>query len=214
MSGERGLHELTVHQLLGRIVYFHVLLIAPEPPSAGRTPMPGPACCRHQARGSRSRAAVLESSAWGALIEIAAELPDGHRPCPHTSDECCATCRVTSASMAVGRSWATAEYRAYYQNEPGSQLVRDCGRAVAYRLGRVFAAQHPASCTAPDRLAAEPPASERLPGVEELPLTGELLILWTEPDATAQSPVASWLNHCTGGLGDVRRVLESRRTPS
>ncbi|MFD4371864.1 hypothetical protein [Streptomyces sp. NPDC058486] len=50
--------------------------------------------------------------------------------------------------------------------------------------------------------------------MDELPLTGELLALWADPAVTTRTPVASWLNHCTGGLGDVRRVRESRRTPS
>ncbi|MEV4197462.1 MULTISPECIES: hypothetical protein [Micromonospora] len=54
---------------------------------------------------------------------------------------------------------------------------------------------------------------EVLPGAEELPLTGELLALWDNPNAATHHPVVSWLNHCTG-LDDVRRVLETRRTGS
>ncbi|MEU7072958.1 hypothetical protein AB0B30_27885 [Streptomyces narbonensis] len=213
MSGDRALDELTVHQLLGRIVYFHVLLIAPDLPAADREPAWGPACCHHRAHSSRFPDAALEGSAWGALLEVSAELPDHHRPCPRTSDTCCAACRVTSAASAVGSGWASAEHRAYHQRLPEPGLLDACGRAAASRVGRVFAAPYATTCTALDRLTAQPPAPEELPGVDELPLTGELLALWADPAATTQAPVASWLNHCTG-LGDVRRVLESRRTPS
>lgn len=213
MSGERALDELTVHQLLGRIVYFHVLLIAPVLAVAERRPASGPACCHHRAHGSRLRDTTLEGSAWGALLEVAAELPDHHRPCPRTSGACCAACRVASAASAVGSGWAAAEHRAYHQPLPEPGLADACGRAAASRVGRVFAAQHDTLCAALARLTAAPPAPEALPGVDELPLTGELLALWADPAATTQAPVTSWLNHCTG-LGDVRRVLESRRTPS
>ncbi|MFF8618209.1 hypothetical protein [Streptomyces sp. NPDC015350] len=213
MSGEGGLDELTVHQLLGRIVYFHVLLIAPDLPAAERMPASGPACCHHRAHGSRLLDTALEGSAWGVLLEIAAELPDHHRSCPRSSGTCCAACRVTSAASAVGSGWAAAEHRAYHQCPPEPGLLDACGRAAASRVGRVFAAQHDTSCAALSRFTVDPPAPEALPGVDELPLTGELLALWADPAATPQTPVASWLNHCTG-LGDIRRVLESRRAPS
>ncbi|MER5741099.1 hypothetical protein ABT117_36285 [Streptomyces sp. NPDC002262] len=205
--------ELTVHQLLGRIVYFHVLLVAPDLPVADRMPASGPACCHHRAHGSHFPDAALEGSAWGALLEVAAELPDHHRPCPRTSSACCAACRVTSAASAVGSGWAVAEHRAYHQRLPEPGLADACGRAAASRVGRVFVAQHDTLCAALDRLTAKPSAPEELPGVDELPLTGELLALRADPASTTQAPVASWLNHCTG-LADVRRVLESRRTPS
>ncbi|MEU7028951.1 hypothetical protein AB0A60_19950 [Streptomyces sp. NPDC046275] len=213
MRGERVLDELTVHQLLGRIVYFHVLLIAPGLPAADRGPASGPACCRHRTPGSRLRDTTLEGSAWGALLAVAVELPGHHKPCPRKSGTCCPACRVTSAAAAVGSGWAAAEHRAYHQRSPAPGLADACGRAAASRVGRVFAARHATACAALDRLTAEPPAPEALPSVDELPLTGELLALWADPAATTQAPVTSWLNHCTG-LGDVRRVLESRRTPS
>ncbi|MFE9970157.1 hypothetical protein ACFYRD_05195 [Streptomyces hirsutus] len=213
MTAARIPDALTVHQLLGRIVYFHVLLIAPELPGTGMTSAPGPVCCNHRFPRPLSLATALKGSAWGALAEVATELPDSHRPCPHASETCCATCRIASAASALGRGWAATEHRAYHQSDPDARLVDGCGRAAADRMGRVFAAQHGTSCTVLDRLAAEPPATASLPGVDELPLTGELLALWADPAATTQAPVASWLNHCTG-LGDVRRVLELRRTPS
>ncbi|MFD6347786.1 hypothetical protein ACFWF9_24115 [Streptomyces roseolus] len=213
MTTARVPDALTIHQLLGRVVYFHVLFIAPEP-SDTRRAASGPACCNHRASGPQYLTAALEGSAWGALMEIAAELPDSNRPCPHVSDTCCATCRITSAASAVGSRWVATEHRAYHRSDPGLVLVDACGRAAAARLGRVFADQHGVSCAVLDRFAADPPVPASLPGMDELPLTGELLALWADPAVTSHSPVASWLNHCTGGLDDVRRVLESRRTAS
>ena len=49
-----------------------------------------------------------------------------------------------------------------------------------------------------------------VPDSGELPLTGELLVLWQDPLA-ATSPVVSWLNHCTD-LNDIHRVLQQRGT--
>ncbi|MFF7702763.1 hypothetical protein [Streptomyces lydicus] len=198
---------LTIHQLLGRIVYFHALFIEPElrpsTPSA-----PGPACCNHAtAPGQLSVGELLPDSAWGALVEVADTLPAHHRPCPKATGACCATCHVASAATAVAAGWAQTECHSYRQAKPTESFLRDCGHAAAARLGRVFATQHAAHCPALDRLTVP----EALPDTEELPLTGELLALWAEPTATTRHPVASWLNHCTG-LDDVCRVLKTRRT--
>ncbi|WP_414169141.1 hypothetical protein ACMATS_25060 [Streptoverticillium reticulum] len=200
---------LTIHQLLGRIVYFHALFIEPAL-IASPSPGPGPVCCNHGAApGRRTADELLPDSAWASLVEVAATFPAYHQPCPKTVGSCCATCRIAAAAAAVGAGWAQTECRSYRQASPAETLLRDCGRAAAARLGRVFAAQHAAPCPALDQLTV--PGS--LPGAEELPLTGELLALWADPTATTGSPVASWLNHCTG-LDDVRRVLETRRIGS
>ncbi|MFE2595940.1 hypothetical protein ACFXCZ_05465 [Streptomyces sp. NPDC059396] len=200
---------LTIHQLLGRIVYFHALFIEPAL-RAGSSPRPGLVCCNHGAVPGRSTVGeLLPDSAWAALAEVAGAFPAHHRPCPKTAALCCATCRIAAAAAAVAAGWAQTEYRIYRQAEPAETLPRTCGRAAAARLGRVFAAQHAAPCPALDQLTV--PGS--LPGMEELPLTGELLALWADPTASTRHPVASWLNHCTG-LDDVRRVLETRRTGS
>ncbi|MGX1760474.1 hypothetical protein ACWIG5_26765 [Streptomyces lydicus] len=202
---------LTIHQLLGRIVYFHALFIAPEV-RTGSLPKPGQECCNHGAApGRRPTGEVLADSAWSALAEVATILPAYHRPCPKLSETCCATCRITAAASAVASGWALTEHRTYRQSGPATQLVEDCGNAAADRLGQVFAAQHACPCPALDRLTAAHPAPQALPSVDELPLTGELLVLWADPAATTHHPVASWLNHCSG-LGDVRRVLDSRRS--
>ncbi|WP_433530607.1 hypothetical protein ACQPYA_00145 [Micromonospora sp. CA-263727] len=201
--------SLTIHQLLGRIVYFHALFIEPAlRPSTAR--WPGPTCCNHGPRSvRRTFDEVLPASAWVALVEVAATLPAQHQPCPKVDGACCATCRVATTAAAVAEGWAQTEYRSYRQADPAKTFLRSCGLVAAARLGRVFAAQHDASCPALDRLTVP----ESLPGVEELPLTGELLALWANPIATTHRPVASWLNHCTS-LDDVRQVLETRRTDS
>lgn len=202
---------LTIHQLLGRIVYFHALFIAPEQRN-GALLQPGLVCCNHSANpGRRSVGEVLADSAWNSLAEVATALPAQHRPCPNPSEACCATCNIIAAAAAVASGWALTEHRTYRQCGPAAQLVEDCGNAAADRLGRVFAAQHACPCPALDRLTTAPPAPRALPSAEELPLTGELLVLWADPAATTHRPLASWLNHCTG-LGDVRRVLDSRRS--
>ncbi|MER5359753.1 hypothetical protein [Streptomyces sp. NPDC002785] len=200
---------LTIHQLLGRIVYFHALYIAPELP-AGPPAQHGPVCCNHgSAPGRRPAAALPAGSAWHALVDVATALPSHHRPCPNTAGACCATCRVAAAASAVAGGWALTEHRAYRQGDPTAQLVKDCRSAAADRIARVFAAQHHTACPALGGLAA--PAPQALPDVDTLPLTSELLALWADPAATTRHPVASWLNHCTG-LADVRRVLDSRRS--
>ncbi|MDX2680067.1 hypothetical protein [Streptomyces soliscabiei] len=200
---------LMIHQLLGRIVYFHALFIEPAL-TASPSPGPGPVCCNHGAApGRRTTDELLPDSAWASLAGVAATLPAYHQPCPKTDGSCCATCCIAAAAAAVGVSWTLTERHNYRQAEPTETLLRDCGRAAAARLGRVFAAQHAAPCPALDQLTVP----DVLPGAQELPLTGELLALWADPTPTTRSPVASWLNHCTG-LDDVRRVLETRRTGS
>ncbi|MEU8408018.1 hypothetical protein AB0C19_17670 [Micromonospora sp. NPDC048842] len=201
--------SLTIHQLLGRIVYFHALFIEPALlPSAARRP--GPVCCNHGPDSRRSTVSeLLTDSAWAALVEVAATLPTHDHPCPMANGACCATCRVVVAAAAVGAGWAQTEHRSYQRAEPAETLLRSCRLMAAARLGRAFATQHVAWCPALDQLTVWEP----LPGAEELPLTGELLALWANPAANPHHPVASWLNHCTG-LDDVRRVLETRRTYS
>ncbi len=200
---------LTIHQLLGRVVYFHALFIEPAL-QPGTPPGPGPECCNHAAApGQRLASEVLEGSAWRALVDVATTLPAHHQPCPKSDDACCPACRIASAAAAIAAGWSQTEYRSYRQTEPAKTLLHVCGHAAAARLGRVFADQHAAHCPALDRLTTP----DALPGTEDLPLTGELLALWADPTATTRHPVASWLNHCTG-LDDVRRVLETRRTGS
>ncbi|MEU1813085.1 hypothetical protein [Micromonospora aurantiaca (nom. illeg.)] len=201
--------SLTIHQLLGRIVYFHALFIEPSlAPSAPSRP--GPVCCNHGPEPDRGTISeLLTDSAWAALVEVATTLPAHDHPCPKAKDACCATCRVVTAAAAVGAGWARTEHRSYQRAEPAETLLRACELAAAARLGRAFATQHTAWCPALDQLSGPvaPPATD------ELPLTGELLALWANPIADVHRPVTNWLNHCTG-LDDVRRVLETRSTES
>ncbi|MEU8132155.1 hypothetical protein [Streptodolium elevatio] len=208
-----ALDTLTVHQLIGRIVYFHALFI--EPVSRDRPQsVAGEACCNHS-DGPPTQGTVdelLEGSAWEVLREVAETLPAHHRPCPVQTGSCCATCHVASAGAAVGAGWAEIEHRAYGRTPSTEVLARACGYAVGARLGRAFAAQHASLCPRPDRIDGGFACPVGLPSPEELPLTGELLSLWADPTSISQRPVASWLNHCTS-LDDVRGVLGRRTDP-
>jgi hypothetical protein len=210
VSAGGGTHAVTLHQLLGRIVYFHVLFIEPSlrPPP----PRPGEACCNHhRPSGSRRTVdALLYDTAWQALDEVAAAA--GYlRRCPTQGGDCCATCRVAAAADTVATSWAQTEHHVYHHTAPKGELLRACGLIAAVRLGRVFATQHHEPCPGLKRLEALRPDNAEPVSAEELPLTGELLALWADPTATTHHPVTSWLNHCSG-LDEVGRLLHARRT--
>ncbi|MFJ4674059.1 hypothetical protein [Kitasatospora purpeofusca] len=202
--------EVAVHQLLGRISYFHALFVepalAPAPAAAGGEP-----CCNHRTPPGTVRLdanGLLAHTSWAVLDEIAATLDTRAGRCPSHGPTCCATCRVAASATAVVDAWLATEHHAYQRPEPGAPMRRACREAAAARLTRVFVHQHHAPCPAVQ--AGETAGSWLLPGSDELPLTGELLALWRDPLAGGGSPVVSWLNHCTD-LDDIRRVLETRR---
>jgi hypothetical protein len=203
-------NTLTIHQLLGRIVYFHTLFIEPALVSRKNAERAEPCCNHGTAPGRRTVDELLPGTAWAVLDDVAVTLPAQHHACPASGGGCCVTCRVAGAGATIAAGWAQAERRAYGGALPTETPQRLCGRAAAARMGRAFADQHAAGCPALDRLTADRVEEDLLPRPEELPLTGELLALWTDPTATTRRPVASWLNHCTG-LDDVRRVLDTRR---
>jgi hypothetical protein len=189
-----AIDDVTLHQLLGRIVYFHTLFIVPAFTPAEDLGT-GQACCNHRAdTHQRTAYGLLATTAWTALDEIAATLHGHHSPCPHRDGACCATCRVATAGGTVADAWIVTEHHAY-RRPPPEDRFRQVTRAVAC----------PALASL-DRGHGNP----LLPSPEDLPLTGELLALWQDPLSTASSPVVSWLNHCTA-LDDVHRVLETRR---
>ncbi|MFD4906582.1 hypothetical protein [Kitasatospora purpeofusca] len=201
--------DVTLHQLLGRVVYFHTLFIDPALTPA-QEPGRGRACCNHRSdTHQRTAYGLLATTAWTALDEIATTLAGHHTPCPHRDGSCCATCRVATAGAAIADAWIVTEHRAYRRSPPGDPVRQVCRTAAAARLAHAFAAQHAAACPA---LATLSPTtgSPLLPSLEDLPLTGELLALWHDPLSTAHSPVVSWLNHCTA-LDDIHRVRETRR---
>ncbi|MFI9273936.1 hypothetical protein ACIGXM_24995 [Kitasatospora sp. NPDC052896] len=201
---------MTVHQLLGRIAYFHALFIEPAlvPASAVTSGQP---CCNHRTPQGAVRpdaAGLLSDTAWAVLDEIAITLGAHAGQCPSYGPGCCATCRVAGSAAAIAEAWLAAEHRAYRRPEPNGGTRQACREAAATRLTRIFVHQHHAPC--PAAQGGETAGSWLLPGADELPLTGELLALWRDPLAGGGSPVVSWLNHCTD-LDDIRRVLETRR---
>ncbi|MFF1906387.1 hypothetical protein [Kitasatospora sp. NPDC058218] len=202
--------EVTVHQLLGRISYFHALFIEPALPSAPAA-VSGETCCNHRTPAGKERpdaAGLLAGTAWAVLDEITTTLGAHARRCPTHGPGCCATCRVSSAATTLAETWLATEHHAYQRPEPNTQTRQACREAAATRMTRVFVRQHHAPCPAVH--GTEKAGAWLLPGADELPLTGELLALWRHPLAGGRSPVVSWLNHCTD-LDDIRRVLETRR---
>ncbi|MFD6468777.1 hypothetical protein [Streptomyces goshikiensis] len=201
--------EVTVHQLLGRLAYFHALFI--ESAFAPSAAAAGPPCCNHRSppTGVRPEAGgLLADSAWVVLDEVASGLGEPAGRCPSHGPGCCATCRVAFSAAAVAEAWLVTEHRAYRRPGPHERTRAACRDAAATRMARIFVRQHRAPC--PAQAPAEAAGGWLLPGPDELPLTGELLALWRDPLSTGGSPVVSWLNHCTD-LDDVHRVLKARR---
>ncbi|MFD5887741.1 hypothetical protein ACFWHQ_17425 [Streptomyces sp. NPDC060334] len=202
---------VTIHQLLGRIVYFHTLFIEPALASS-RQPGAGEICCNHKVNpgyGQPDVGTVLASTAWAVLDEIATTLGEYLRLCPDSDHRCCATCRIATSGAGIAQAWTVTEHRAYGLPLPLDPLVRVCRTAAATRLALVFAQQHGASCGALAQV--ETPDAGLLPDSSDLPLTGELLALWQDPLAASRSPVVSWLNHCTD-LNNIHRVLQQGGT--
>ncbi|WP_328788080.1 MULTISPECIES: hypothetical protein [unclassified Streptomyces] len=198
---------VTIHQLLGRISYFHILFVEPALASS-RQPGEGEACCNHRDNaGCRQPdvGTVLASTAWAVLDEIATTLGEYLRLCPDSGHQCCAACRIAVSGAAIAQAWTVTEHRSYDLPLPLDPLVRACRTTFAARLALVFAQQHGISCGA--LAQAESPDAGLLPDSGDLPLTGELLALWQDPLAATRSPVVSWLNHCTD-LKDIHRVLQ------
>jgi hypothetical protein len=198
-------------QLLGRIVYFHALLIE----GAATAPMPaipGPACCAHaSARGAgHCVRGTWPVAPWAVLGEVAATMPGWYRPCPSAEPGCCACCAIAAAAAAVGAGWADAECRAY-DRDPDLLLAGACGTAAAVRISTAAAVTlQNGDCQARAARAAE--AGRPAPVTTgELPVTGELLALWDPRGGAGPAPVVSWLNHCAS-LADARKVLARRNS--
>ncbi|MBT2397401.1 hypothetical protein [Streptomyces sp. ISL-100] len=203
--------EVTVHQLLGRIVYFHALFIEPALASDDQ-PGTGKPCCNHEnttGPGQPDVGTMLHGTAWTVLDEIARTLGGHLLPCPKSDRHCCATCRVADSGAAISHAWTITEHRAYHRPPPTDRLRHASRTTAATRLARVFARQYDIRCPALSR--AQAADASPLPDSAELPLTGELLALWQNPLAATSSPVVSWLNHCTD-LNDIHRVLQQRGT--
>ncbi|RDG37841.1 hypothetical protein [Streptomyces corynorhini] len=203
--------EATIHQLLGRITYFHTLFVEPTLVSVG-PPVSGETCCNHQDTtepGQPDVGTLLGDTAWTVLDEIARTLGKHLRPCPKADARCCATCRVAASGAAIAQAWMATEHHAYHRPPPENRLRQACRTTATARLAHVFAWQYGMNCHALAK--AEAADAYSLPKSSELPLTGELLALWQDPLAATGSPVVSWLNHCTD-LNDIHRVLQQRGT--
>ncbi|MDJ0466632.1 hypothetical protein [Streptomyces sp. H27-C3] len=201
--------EAVVHQLIGRIAYFHTLFIEPALSPRGR-PGAGRACCNHREEMRRAWPAVgglRAATAWAVLDELGATLGEHLVACPARENTCCATCRVADSAAALAQAWALTEHQAYDRPPPSATLLRAYRAAAAVYLARVFSQQYEATCRTWTAGGAAVMGSP--PDSSELPLTGELLGLWENPLAAPRSPVVSWLNHCTE-LSDIHRLLQQR----
>lgn len=192
-------------------MYLHVLFVEPHPSiavsrvSAGRQP-----CCNHTTAVGPTQTVWNRSagSAWQVLVEVAESLPD-RVPCRQQPDDCCASCVVATSAATIVRRWMAVELDAYGQPDTGPEAQHRWANLAAARMARTFRRQHRASCRTPT--ADIGVDIVEAPSPEVLPLTAELISLWTDPGRTEAAPVVSWLNHCAG-LGDVARIIESRRT--
>ncbi|MGY1975695.1 hypothetical protein [Nocardia gipuzkoensis] len=193
---------LTANQLLGRLVYFHVLFIDPALPTSW-TPPPSTTCCHHDRREPQPPTRIdLRATPWAALTQINDSLGGG--ACrENDSDRCCPACRIHACAAAVADCWIVTEHHAYCDDP----LIHDDTRrawsdTVADRITAVFSRlyQTPCAWSANAHTASQPPAGQ-------FPLTGELAALWSE--TSRATPVISWLNHCAG-LDDIARHLRRR----
>ncbi len=209
-GGNSAAEALAVHQLLGRIVYFHVLFIEPVLQPCDRKNAPQAPCCNHRlAPGRPSVEQLLEATAWNVVDDVATSISPSGWACPKRSGDCCASCRVSAAGATIAQGWARTEQREYHRPPLSETTLRGFGLLAGARLSRTFSARHAATCAALERRGLGEDSAP--PNPQDLPLTGELLALWADPAATSRQPVVSWLNHCAG-LDDARRVLQARRS--
>jgi hypothetical protein len=209
-----ALEASAIYQLIGRIIYFHVLFIEPalsQPDAAG----PAGPCCRHArppvsasaAPGAEPDGCDGHLGGWAGLEEIAHGLQGCYRPCRWPAP-CCRACVIGRSGAAIVTAWAGTECSAYGLPAPGAEFLAACAGTAAQQMAAAFAQSAPASCAGGEVVR---PAGATLASVGELPLTAELLQLWREPGRVSSAPVISWLNHCSS-LADIRSERDSRRT--
>lgn len=198
---------VTVHQLIGRIAYFHVAFVEPALTGKPRSThlQPVTACCLHR-RGEPHLPAIspaaLADTAWMAAINVAVSL--GVRMCRADMITCCAQCMVRHAAETIAETWLEVETGAYADFAPtAAQRAGWIGR-VGAELAGVFGEQFGDTCAYahPHIRCSDDPPKDRFPVVSEL------ITLWHRP--IGHRPVTSWLNHCAD-LDDIARVLHARR---
>ncbi|MFG1774625.1 hypothetical protein ACGFIX_34030 [Nocardia salmonicida] len=197
---------LAVNQLLGRLVYFHILFIEPSLSSWHVRNRSQGLCCRHDRPATDAVAIIdidIEATPWSALTQIATDL--GAQPCRDLTSGCCPVCRVRWCAMTIAQGWVAIEHRAYASDRPVSDnSTQQWSATIAERMASVFADQLSLHCGRRSSIAltSTPPA-------HRFPLTTELAQLWLDPFHLV--PVISWLNHCTG-LDDIARRLHQGST--
>lgn len=199
---------LSIHQLLGRIGYFHALFIEPvisEHPDAV-TAVPASVCCRHNGMDLERLIphSELASSAWELLPRIAHQL-GATCACPANGPDCCAACMVAYSAKTTAATWIAAQAVALEFTVPQDRAAQAIGRILA----RAFATEYGADCAQLDR-DTTPGATIQLAEEHPLPLTAELLGVWVDSATAPGGRLSTWLNHCSG-MDDIRRIILLRR---
>ncbi|MBR7825822.1 hypothetical protein KDK95_05840 [Actinospica sp. MGRD01-02] len=194
---------LGLHQLLGRIGYFHALFIEPvivEHPDAVAF-APARTCCLHSGAHLDRPVPrdVLCSSAWELLPRIAEQHGAGPA-CPADNLGCCAPCTVARSAETIAATWILAQAAALSASVPHDHAAQ----AIARVLAHAFATQYDADCEQLDR-DTTPAATIHLAEAHPLPLTAELLGCWADPATAPSGRLYTWLNHCSG-VDDIRRI--------
>ncbi|MFX0574715.1 hypothetical protein [Nocardia nepalensis] len=198
---------ITVHQLLGRIAYFHIAFIEPALANKPRAAPPTPVqpCCHHhldRAEQNTPLSPDLADTAWAVPIDIATSL--GVRMCRPELISCCAHCLIQHSAAALADAWLEVETTTYADlAPPPQQRARWCAR-IGAQLAMVFDEEFGGACGLehPDIRCGDDPPRDRFP------LVCELMTLWHRP--IGHEPVTSWLNHCAD-LGDITRVVHTWR---
>ncbi|MFE9328128.1 hypothetical protein ACIHDR_42990 [Nocardia sp. NPDC052278] len=198
---------ITVHQLLGRIAYFHIAFIEPALANKPRPAHPTPVqiCCRHRPDKAEQPAPLspgLADTAWAVPIDIAASLRV--RVCRSDLISCCARCLIRHSAAAIADAWLEVETTTYADLVPPKQQRAEWCARIGAQLAEVFDEEFGGACALehPDIGRCDDPPRDRFP------LVCELMVLWDRP--IGHQPVTSWLNHCAD-LADITRVLHTRR---
>jgi hypothetical protein len=119
---------LAVHQLLGRVVYFHVLFIEPALRPRDRKNEPQAPCCNHgPAPGRPSVGRLLKVTAWNVVDDVATSISPTGWACPERTGDCCASCRVASTGATIAQSWARTEQHEYHRPPLAETTLRGYG---------------------------------------------------------------------------------------
>ncbi len=204
-------NQLQVHQLLGRIVYFHVMFFEPSLSEYMGTfskslPNDRHACSRHATNThTKPQQATIMETPWQVIIDIADSLPD-RRSCDGDSTKCCPCCAITEAGRAIALCWREIEALAYGKSK--DQEHQRFADQVGQTLSAVY--RDTTSLICANNIKCDEIQSEMDPvELVNLPISSELLKVWHSLRCGNVLPIESWLNHCST-LKDVAAVVKRK----